>query len=219
VLCLGTSSIRCVQCLETSIKPDLERLRQEKEEFMLWQAACSNEEKLGHVVAAHRYWKVLQAFAASQEHVESLKAKVASKEELVVEMKVPSPRYGFWCFAKLGLWHALCTAYCVRACKTEHLTDERQHGLQDDIKDMESQIAQLKAQQDDSTSKQLADLQKAADKGGLKLAQQQGLLETHQEDVQVRLPDPAVCLDSEIFSLLRCLSVGILGLARSKACR
>jgi hypothetical protein len=49
-----------VQVITTSIKPDLERLRSDKAEFLAWQKACSDEEQLGHLVVAHRYWRMLR---------------------------------------------------------------------------------------------------------------------------------------------------------------
>lgn len=58
--------------------------------------------------------------------------------------------------------------------------------LQADVQALTRQIEQLKQQQDDSSSKKISELNKAADKLGVKLAQQRGRLETHQDDVQAR---------------------------------
>jgi hypothetical protein len=57
--------------------------------------------------------------------------------------------------------------------------------LQNDIKAAEQQITTLKGQQDEGTQAQHTQLAKAADKLGLKLATQQGKLDTHNDDIKV----------------------------------
>lgn len=76
--------------LESTIKPDLERLRADKVEFLAWQSACSKSEQLGHIVAAHNYWEALQLCKRVEADQEHWRGKIQELEEYQGTLKVPS---------------------------------------------------------------------------------------------------------------------------------
>lgn len=79
-----------VQLLAEHIRPDLEKLRGKKADFLAWQAACSNVEQLEHLVTAHHYHCALENQQLGTAELAARQQKKVDAENALADIAVCS---------------------------------------------------------------------------------------------------------------------------------